>query len=52
MTMTMWMSENQACQSHVYVMAFWCLKVKSQKAGLNRRHKARTAGVLTQHLIM
>jgi hypothetical protein len=40
MMMTMKMSENQACQSQVHVTEFRCLRVKPQKAGLNRRLKA------------
>ncbi len=53
--MTEKMSENRLCQSQVYVTAVRSLRVKPQKAGLNRRLKAHTAGegglVLTQHLI-
>jgi hypothetical protein len=43
MTMTVKMSENRSCQSQVHVTAFRCLRVKPEKAGLNRRLKAHTA---------
>ncbi len=44
MSMTVKMSENQLCQSQVNMIAFRCLRVESQKAGLNRQLKAHTAG--------
>jgi hypothetical protein len=43
MSMTLKMSENQLCQSQVHVTAFWCLRMKPQKVGLNRRLKAHIA---------
>jgi hypothetical protein len=44
MSMMVKMSENQLCQSEVHVTAFWCLRIKPQKAGLNRRLKVHFAG--------
>ncbi len=37
MVMKLQMSENQACQSQVYVTALRCLRVKPGKKGLNRQ---------------
>jgi hypothetical protein len=42
--MTVKISENQLYQSQVHVTVFRCQRVKTQKAGLNRRLKAHTVG--------
>jgi hypothetical protein len=38
------MSENQACQSQVHVIALQCLRVKPRRRGLNRRLKPGQRG--------